>query len=113
MKHLNIKHVVRLALILVASTFVLGSVSMANAKTYTVEIKGFAFSVAELKVKVGDEITWINMDGATHTATATDKSWSTGNLSKGQSKTIKVTKGMFLEYFCNIHRGMKAKLVLK
>lgn len=90
----------------------LSSVGIANAKTHTIEIKSFAFSVAELKVKVGDKITWINMDGAPHTATATDNSWTTGNLSKGQSKTIKVTKGMFLDYFCNIHRGMKAKLKL-
>lgn len=89
-----------------------GSVVMANAKTHKIDIVSFKFSVAELKVKVGDSITWTNKDGAPHTATALDGSWTTKTLSKGQSETIKVTAGMALDYRCNIHRNMKAKLKL-
>lgn len=87
-----------------------GSVATANAKTYNIDIASFNFSVAELKVKVGDKITWTNKDGAPHTATALDGSWTTKTLQKGQSETITVKAGMGLDYRCDIHRNMQAKL---
>lgn len=87
-----------------------GSVAIANAKTHNIDIVQFKFSAAELQVKVGDKITWTNKDGASHTATAIDKSWTTKTLKKGESETITVTANMTLDYFCNIHRNMKAKL---
>lgn len=87
-----------------------GSVTAANAKTHNIDIASFEFSVAELNVEVGDTITWTNKDGAPHTATALDGSWTTQTLKKGESETITVIAGMGLEYRCNIHRNMKAKL---
>lgn len=106
MKNLH-KIIVALFAVL-ALTF--GTVSAASAKAHKVDIKSFKFSVKELSVKVGDTITFTNKDSGAHTATADDKSWDTGRLKKGQSKTIKVTAGMTLGYFCDIHRSMKAKL---
>uniref|UniRef100_A0A2A4Z2K7 Copper-binding protein n=1 Tax=OCS116 cluster bacterium TaxID=2030921 RepID=A0A2A4Z2K7_9PROT len=87
-----------------------GSVMAAHAANHKVDIASFKFSVAELSIKAGDTITWTNKDGAPHTATALDGSWTTKTLQKGQSETIKVTANMALEYRCNIHRNMKAKL---
>lgn len=89
-----------------------GAANVANAETHTIDIKGFAFSVAILEVKVGDIITWTNLDGAPHTATAADRSWDTGRIKKGESKSITVTNGMVLDYFCNIHNSMKAKIAI-
>lgn len=87
-----------------------GSAAAANAKTHNIDIASFKFSVAELSVEVGDTITWTNKDGAPHTATALDGSWTTKTLKKGESETITVTAEMGREYRCNIHRNMKAKL---
>ncbi|MCJ8323595.1 MAG: copper-binding protein [Rhizobiales bacterium] len=91
---------------------VFGSFNLANAETYNIDIKGFAFSEEILEVKVGDIIIWTNQDGAPHTATADDRSWDTGRLNKGQSFNITVTTDMVLSYFCNFHRNMKAKIVI-
>jgi plastocyanin len=42
----------------------------ANAATIQVTIDKLVFSPVEVKAKVGDTITWINMDIVAHTATA-------------------------------------------
>ncbi len=81
------------------------------AKQHTIEIHKFKFSQPELDVKVGDEVTWINMDIVPHTATALDKSWDSGRLKKGESFTLKITDKTSLDYFCLYHRQMKAKLI--
>jgi len=78
----------------------------------TVTIKGFKFSPASLKAKVGDTITFANEDGATHTATSQDapSKFDTGDLKKGESKTVKVTKAGTYSYMCDIHDYMKATI---
>lgn len=88
------------------------SACAAKPVNHRVEIKGFKFIPENLTVRPGDTITWINMDIAPHTATATDKSWDTGILRKGEMKTITVTKGMSLPYYCFYHPSMKAGLKL-
>ena len=80
------------------------------SKEHRVEIVGFAFVPDRLRAKPGDTITWVNLDSAPHTATADDKSWDTGTLRKGDSKSLAVTAGMSSSYFCRIHPNMKAAL---
>lgn len=80
--------------------------SSAFAADHAVEIKGMKFSPAALTVAAGDTITFTNMDGAPHTATAGDGSFDTGRLSKGQSATVTVEAGNH-DYKCAIHPSMK------
>lgn len=82
------------------------------AAEHIVEIKALKFVPSTLTVRIGDTITWINRDLAPHTATALDKSWDTGRLNQSVKKTLAVTRGMSLSYFCRFHPGMKAKLKL-
>ena len=56
--------------------------------TNTIDIRGFKFAPGNLQVPVGARVTWKNFDGAPHTATAKDKSWNTGDISKGDDKTL-------------------------
>lgn len=71
-----------------------------------IAIKDFKFAPETLKAKVGDKITVTNEDSATHTVTAKDKSFDTGNLDEGAKGTISVSKAGTVEYFCNIHDYM-------
>lgn len=84
--------------------------AMSGAKHHTIEIKGLVFDPANLVVRPGDKITWVNMDIVDHTATATDGSWDTGTLENGREHTLTVTNGMSGEYFCQLHPSMTAKL---
>jgi plastocyanin len=111
---LSFKHLATLTLVLFVAFS--ASVHLATAEegtTHTVAIKAFKFDPPSLNVKAGDKITWINEDLAPHTATAKDKSWDTGRLKKGQSKTIEVTADFSLDYFCRFHPNMKAALQLE
>ncbi len=49
----------------------------------TVGMKGSAFAPANLVVKVGTTVTWTNDDTIAHTVTASDRSWTSGNLQPG------------------------------
>lgn len=81
--------------------------------TNTIDIRGFKFEPGNLQVPVGARITWKNFDGAPHTATAKDKSWNTGDLGKGEEKTLTFgTAGVYL-YDCTIHPTMKARIQVR
>ncbi len=97
-----------------AAPLAIASVTTAQAATtHAVAIKGFAFSPDSLTIKAGDSVTFTNEDGAPHTATAKDKSWDTGRLSRGKSKTITFAKAGNFDYFCRVHPNMTAKLIVK
>ncbi len=82
----------------------------AFAAEHQVAIKGMAFSPAELTVEAGDTVTFTNEDLAPHTGTATDKSFDTGILNQGESKTVEITKAGAVDYFCIVHPSMKGKV---
>lgn len=84
----------------------------ANTGDHLVEIRGFKFSPDKLRVRAGDRITWSNRDIAPHTATANDESWDTGEIKKGETKSMRVTSGMSGGYFCRFHPQMTAELVI-
>ncbi len=84
----------------------------------TVQIKDFLYDPPAISVPVGATITFINEDSAPHTATSgsspsADGVFDTGTLTKGQSKSVKVTKAGTFAYFCAIHPFMKATVTVK
>ena len=85
-----------------------------NGETHThhVDIQKFKFDPDLLQVWPGDTIIWTNHDVVPHTATATDKSWDTGTIKKGMSKSLLVTETMLPDYYCRFHPAMKARLEL-
>lgn len=85
----------------------------AEGEEYKVDIKGFAFSPAVLMIKKGDKVTWTNMDSAPHTATADDKSFDTGHLAPGDTKTLTFDKPGVYTYHCAVHPNMKAKIIVQ
>lgn len=71
-----------------------------------VVIEGFAFSPTPLVVASGTTITVENKDRATHTLTADDGSFDTGNLAQNATGTITVTGSGEFTYHCDLHDQM-------
>ncbi len=81
--------------------------------TVTVETVDFAFEPAELEVAVGTTVTWTNVGGQPHTATAEDGSFDTGVLSTGKSASHTFTEPGTYPYVCTLHENtMQAVLVV-
>lgn len=81
------------------------------AKTHhEIQIKEFAFEPSHVQVRVGDTLKWTNADLAPHTATADEFGWDTGEITKGESAELIVTKDMETSYFCAFHPHMKATI---
>ena len=78
----------------------------------TVSIKNFAFSAASLSVAKGTTVTWTNNDAATHTVTADDGSFDSGNIAAGATFTHTFTTAGTVAYHCSIHTTMKANVVV-
>ena len=80
------------------------------AKHHDIVIKSFNFEPQHLLVNVGDTIRWTNEDLAPHTATAIDASWDTGEIVRGDTRSIVVVEGMETAYFCAFHPHMKGTI---
>jgi plastocyanin len=81
--------------------------------TQAVTIADFAFSPASLTINVGDTVTWTNNDSATHTATATDGSFDTGELAQGASGSITFDTAGTFNYICSIHPQMTGTIIVQ
>ena len=77
----------------------------------TIVISGMQFHPAELHIKKGYTVVWINQDIVVHDATEfPDKKWTSGSLTTGSSWKMKMAKSY--DYFCSIHITMKGKIVV-
>jgi plastocyanin len=79
----------------------------------TVVIKNFQFSPNPIVVKASSALTVTNSDGTTHTLTADDKSFDTGNLDAGAKGTIKISAPGNYTYHCSIHNYMTGTIEAK
>src|SRR5262245_60348026 len=97
----------------VALTLALAIAPVALAAQHAVKIVGFAFAPDSVTVKVGDTVQWTNGDGATHTATADDGTWDTGNISGGSSASVTFDTAGTFAYHCAIHSSMHGTVVVE
>jgi plastocyanin len=79
---------------------------------HTVEMTQMKFNPAELKVKKGDKIIFVNHDIVAHDVTETStKAWNSSPMADGQSWTLVATETV--DYYCSIHPVMKGKVVVE
>jgi plastocyanin len=83
----------------------------AHAATIQVVMDKMEISPAEVSVKVGDTIEWINKDVLAHTATARNGDFDVMMPPK-KTVTSVVKKAGRIEYYCRFHPNMKAVLVV-
>jgi plastocyanin len=113
MKPVTRRHTLRLTLSGVAALPLLAAASRpARAQqVHVVEIRDFAFNPQELEAKPGDMIEFRNMDGAPHTATASNGGFDTGLINPGKAARIQIPGNDAFEYFCRIHPSMQGVIV--
>ena len=81
---------------------------MESQSTDKVRIADFKYAPETVTVTAGTEVTWTNSDDATHTATADDSSFDTGDLDKGDAKSVTFDQAGSFTYYCRFHPFMKA-----
>jgi len=81
----------------------------AHAATVQITMENLEISPAEVSVKVGDTVEWINKDVFAHTATARGGDFDV-NLPAKKPGTTVVRKAGTVEYYCRFHPNMKATL---
>ena len=77
-----------------------------------VSIKNFAFSASALAVSSGTTVKWTNNDATTHTVTADDGSFDSGNIAPGGTFSHTFSVAGTIKYHCSIHTNMKASVVV-
>jgi plastocyanin len=85
----------------------------AKPATHTVTIENTAFSPAELDIKAGDTIVWINKDPYPHSATSETGGFDSRPIAPGKSRKFIARKTGDFPYTCSIHPSMKATLHVK
>jgi plastocyanin len=88
----------------VAAALMLG-VAPLHAETITVSIDNFTFAPVELKVKIGDTVTWTNHDDIPHTVVSAGK-FRSKTLDSDDSFSFTFASAGDYKYFCSLHPHM-------
>ncbi|HEX2767146.1 MAG TPA: cupredoxin family copper-binding protein [Candidatus Limnocylindria bacterium] len=83
------------------------------AATHTVQITDSAFATPVLTVRVGDTVTWTNVDDRPHTVTGQDGSFDSGNIDEGGTFSFTFTQAGTYDYLCEYHSEMRATIVVE
>lgn len=83
-----------------------------HATTHTVVIKDFAFTPANLEIKVGDTVRWVNEDGPQHSAWDLNDAFDTGLLATGQSASLTFNGAGTFAYRCRPHGNMRGTITI-
>jgi plastocyanin len=82
--------------------------------TRTVSIQNFSFKPANITIKRGTKVKWINKDSTAHTATANNgRSFDSGRLGPGQRYSHTFKSAGKKSYHCEIHPDMRGSVVVK
>jgi plastocyanin len=88
------------------------TVSPAHADDAMVKIDNFTFEPAQLTVKTGTTVTWVNEDDIPHTVAATDRSFKSKALDTDDKFSFTFTKPGTYQYFCSLHPHMTATITV-
>ena len=93
------------AIRIAVSTVLASHMSAAQCAESMVTIDNFTFSPAEVKVKVGDTVTWTNHDDIPHTVVSAGKFRSKAMDTDGTFSFTFTATGEY-KYFCSLHPHM-------
>lgn len=82
-------------------------------KRHVVEMRGFEFRPAAVRVAVGDTVVFVNRDVVPHTATADGRGWDSANLAAGGSWALVVRRKGEERYTCLYHPSMQGTLIVR
>ena len=77
-----------------------------------VVIDNFTFTPGSTALSVGDSVVWTNDQAASHTTTAVNSEWDSGQIKVGSQFGFTFTEAGTFDYFCSIHPAMTGKVVV-
>ncbi|MDQ3992344.1 MAG: cupredoxin family copper-binding protein [Actinomycetota bacterium] len=77
-----------------------------------VQIAGFKFAPATLRVPTGATVRWTNADAAPHTATSATGTFSSPQLRKGQTFARRFPRRGRYAYVCALHPAMRGTVIV-
>ena len=103
-----------LALVAAGMGFALSPRALAATSTSSVTIADYSFTPQNIVVVIGinNTVTWTNDGPHTHTVTADDNSFASGDLNPGSAYTQTFTAPGNYSYHCSIHTFMKGTVVV-
>jgi LPXTG-motif cell wall-anchored protein len=93
------------SVLIVGGALLLGGAGAAQAASTMVEAKDFDFSPKTISIDPGGSITFTNTGNATHTATADNGSFDSGDIKPGASETITIKAPGTYPFYCKYHGG--------
>jgi amicyanin len=84
--------------------------TQAPAAGNKIAIENFAFNPSEMQIKIGETVTWTNMDSAPHTVKS--DSFQSDTLNNGDSFSFTFDKAGTYDYICGVHPTMKGKIIV-
>ena len=86
-----------------------------NLAPVQIVIDNFTFKPAELTIPVGTKVTWVNHDDVPHTATSSAKprAFDSGTLDTDEQFSHVFTVAGSYDYYCALHKHMKARITVK
>jgi plastocyanin len=79
----------------------------------TIRIKNFAFEPANITVKVGSTVRWVNQDSVPHRIQFADMNFSSFLLAASQSASQKFDQPGIYNYICSIHTDMHGTVIVE
>ncbi len=80
---------------------------------HRVDIRGLTFQPRELHVASGDIVSWVNHDIVSHTVTAADSRWDSGEIPSGDTFARVVEGSSARPYICRYHPTMAGMLIVR
>jgi plastocyanin len=90
--------------------------SAPSAAMNTIAIKDYTFSPANLTIKPGTTVTWLNQEEAVHQIVSDAKtpiSFASDSLSNGESFSFTFTMAGIFTYHCVYHPTMKGAIIVE
>ncbi|MBI3997704.1 MAG: cupredoxin domain-containing protein [Armatimonadetes bacterium] len=73
---------------------------------------GASFEPRTLEVTAGTTVVWVNDSSATHTVTARDGAFDSGQVASGSRYSVKLDRAATYDYYCKIHASMTGLVVV-
>ena len=102
------------ALVAVAAAGAAGTEQKRKPVLHRVTIDATSFTPAELTIRAGDSVVWMNRDVIPHTATQSGgKGFDSGTLKSGDAWKHTFTTGGTVDYVCTFHPTMKGRVMIE
>jgi plastocyanin len=98
------------ALIALLTAAAAATTAPAHADTVPITVLFQEFSPSAIDAIVGDTINWSNVSERTHTVTADDDSFDSGELPGGNTFAVTAGAAGTIAYHCTIHAGMTGEI---